>query len=373
MKFLTLYTKDFREKGKRTMKGWRLVTARIVFFAIGFLLFGAFSYILRPVDPVFFREKFTGFYGEEKDSLNVISIGGSSVYRYINSPRLWENYGITSYNLSTPGQSIYVIENLMEEALKTQSPDLFIIETRKFVRTADGDAPENRLRLVTDNMKFSLNRLDLINNTVPDLKDRVSYYFDIINYHSNWEHISREAISYAGNETKAFMKGWSNVSAHQAIKKKDYSRLMETAPISQEAEKALISLLEYCRGKNLPVLFVAMPYEITKRHTRKNNYMAPIIESYGYTFLDCNNYYDEIGLDFSSDFYNTYHTNAKGALKCTDFIGNYITEHFNMKPVNQPKVKEEWEKASMLNTRQYEVVLERLMENIKNKEELTQK
>lgn len=355
------------------MKKWRLAAGRSVFLLIGLLIFTACSYIVRPVDNVFFRQEFTGFYGERKNSLNVIAIGGSSVYRYLNSPKLWENYGITSYNLSTPGQSIYVIENLLEEALKTQSPDLFMIETRKFVRTGSQAAPENRLRLVTDNMKYSLNRFNLINKTVPEFKERLSYYFDIINYHSNWENITRKSISYAGNQTKASMKGWSNVSAHQVIKKKDYSRLEETAPISENAEEALISLLEYCKEKKLPVLFVSMPYEITKKHTRKNNYMRPIIESYGYTFLDCNDYYEEIGLDFSVDFYNTYHTNALGALKCTDFIGSYITGNYDIKPVISPAVKMEWDEAAKLNSRQYETVVERLYENIRQKEELTEK
>ena len=42
-------------------------------------------------------------------------------------------------------------------------------------------------RGVTDNLKYSKNRVDAINALVSDRSERYTYYFDIFKYHSNWK------------------------------------------------------------------------------------------------------------------------------------------------------------------------------------------
>ncbi len=42
-------------------------------------------------------------------------------------------------------------------------------------------------RGVTDNLKYSLNRVYTINRLVTAKEDRYTYYFDIFKYHSNWK------------------------------------------------------------------------------------------------------------------------------------------------------------------------------------------
>ena len=80
--------------------------------------------------------------------------------------------------------------HLVEEAEKTQDPGLYIFELRMYL------GPDERLtqnmaytRGVTDNMKYSWNRIKTINALVdPDGPEpRYTYYFDIFKYHSNWK------------------------------------------------------------------------------------------------------------------------------------------------------------------------------------------
>lgn len=61
------------------------------------------------------------------------------------------------------------------------------------------------------------------------------------------------------------------------------------------------------------------------------NYMEDIINGRGYEFLNMNDYYDEMGLDFAADF-SDYggHVNAVGAEKCSTFLGRYLVEHYGI-------------------------------------------
>ena len=52
------------------------------------------TYVLRPLDRDFFRTKLTGFYAEEDESLDIVGLGSSALYRYVNAPLLWGTAGI---------------------------------------------------------------------------------------------------------------------------------------------------------------------------------------------------------------------------------------------------------------------------------------
>ena len=133
------------------------------------------------------------------------------------------------YPLSTNMQRPVAAKYLVEEALKTQDPDLFIFEMKMWqaedeqLINADKDKHMGHTREVTDNMKYSLNRIRAINAMVnedyaDDAEDsendeedaendednaenavsgddgkvnedmkRINFYFDIFKYHSNWK------------------------------------------------------------------------------------------------------------------------------------------------------------------------------------------
>lgn len=324
------------------MKKFKKIAGLVLFLSLGIVMFVMISYMLRPRINGAYRKKFTGFYEEEKDSLDVVALGSSAIYRYLDNPLLWEKYQLTSYNLATGAQPIHVLENLVDEVQKTQSPQLFIVETRSFLEEEDSQVNEIALRRVTDNMNYSLNRIDLINKTVPDWSDRITYYFDIAYYHDNWELLDFSAISYMDNKESAALNGWTNIFTVKEIKLRELKDVKEELPIPAASEKILLSFLEKCKKEGIQVLFVATPWGIKEDEIKKNNYIAGIVEENGFQFLDCNLYYEEIGLDAETDFYNRRHANVWGARKFTEFLAEYIRENYELESSHKESVIEEW-------------------------------
>ena len=130
----------------------------VIFIGIFFLILIPLSYCLRTNGSV--KDRFVGFYAEPEDTIDVLLIGSSPVYPYYAAPMLWGEYGITAYPLSTNLQRPKAAMHLIREAEKTQEPELYIFEMRMYL-AADEDLTKNMAytRGVTDNMKYSLNRI----------------------------------------------------------------------------------------------------------------------------------------------------------------------------------------------------------------------
>lgn len=317
----------------------------ITFILLFFIMLQSLTYMLRTNGHI--KEIFVGFYAEPDDTIDVVIIGSSPVYSCYSAPQLWGEHGITAYPLASNVQRPKAAVYLVKETLKTQSPSLFIFELRQFTST-DSDMTVNMAftRGVTDNLKYSVNRINLIRAMVPE-GDRYIYYFDIFKYHSNWRTlILPDQYTAFAYERLHPLKG---LSLHDEVgpgEMKDYSAITEELAIPPEQEEVLYELMAYLQENDLQALFVVSPMLLTEELAMKFNYMERIITENGGAFLDMNDYYDEIGLDFATDFYDGgSHTNASGSEKCTAFLGAYLDRYYDLEDKRGQKDYAEWDKA----------------------------
>ncbi len=300
----------------------------IVFILIVGWMLVHLTYILRTNGDV--KDRYVGFYAEKRDTVDVAVIGSSPVPMCIITPKIYGDMGVTMYPISSNMQRPVATKYLVEEILKTQSPELFIFEMRMWgARDEDLLGNMAHTREVTDNMKYSVNRIKTINAMVSDPDERYTYYFDIFKYHSNWKTLFlwsqfRTLFYEYPEDLKGYLAetevGPGELPAAVADEK---------MAIPEEQEAYLLDLLDYLDEKNINALFVITPYSVKEEEQKKYNYMADIVESRGYTFLDMNSQLDEIGIDFDTDIrdFGT-HLNVLGAQKVTDWLEEYLRQNY---------------------------------------------
>lgn len=343
----------------------RKQAVKAILFAVIFLfLLRSLTYMLRTNGSI--KEIFLGFYAEPKDTIDVVMIGSSPVYPFYAAPKLWGEYGFTMYPLSSNVQRPAAAVYLVEEALKTQSPELFVFELRMYMYE-DWSMTGNMAytRGVTDNLKYSWNRIRLINSLVQDVSERYTYYFDIFKYHSNWKTlILPDQYTAFWYERLHPLKGCvvnDNVVPGEGA---DCSAVTGQTAIPPEQEENLRTLLAYLQEKNLNALFIVSPMVLNEDMQKKFNYMEDIITSSGYGYLNFNDYYDELGIDFATDYYDGgSHTNASGSEKCTAFLGRYLTEHYTFTDRRGDKKYRAWDEAYIY----WQECQETALETINNK------
>lgn len=336
---------------------------RAVLFLLLFgVLFCTVSYILRPYSGSASRKNLCGFYAEEDNTLDIVCIGSSAVFTFWEPMEFWHDYGVTSYNFATGTMPPQVIKYCIKEIQKTQNPSLYIIDLRPFsvaeagyylkreVANMDHEVP---LRNVTDNFKYSLNRWDMIRNCVPDFEDRMTYYLDILKYHSEWNRlVDTQSLLFARNDAHDSLKGFKLVPSAKAVKFADHSDDENRQPLSERLEPIFRDLLDYCKEEDLQVLFLVNTYCQTKAHKEMYNYAGDIIEEYGFDFLNTNDYYQEIGMDFEKDYYDKSHVNIFGADKYTDFVGKYLMENYSFQDKRGLEAYSDWDEDYAIWTEQ---------------------
>lgn len=337
-------------EGEDSMKQSKLwIAVQIAgFVGIFLLLLVPVSYMVRTNGDV--KDRFSGFYAEKKDSLDIVMIGSSPVFPYYAAPKLWGETGIAMYPLSSNVQRPAAMKYLVEETEKSQSPSLYVFEMRMFTIEDEG-MRENMAytRGVTDNMRYSLQRVRTIQALVPeeDEEGRLSYYLDIMKYHTNWKML-------------ALPSEWANMAYRKAHPYKGYTFKDEVGPqpmpdcggaegqraIPPEQEACLRDLLSFLQEEGKEGLFIVSPYGESLEEQQMYNYMEEIVTAGGYRFLNMNNHYEEIGIVFEEDFadYGS-HTNAVGAEKCTDFLREYLLEHYTFTDKRGEDAYQSWEES----------------------------
>ena len=349
----SLFTEDFKMSFKRLLCS---IISVIVSVALIISIIPV-SYFLRNNSDV---KNIIGIYEEKNDSLDMIYIGGSACYVYWEPLRAWNEYGYTSYNVSADALPPQAIKYLMIESKKTQSPKLWLIDLRPFQYGEkyydDTNTSimyhETAIRNVSDSIKYSKNRNDLINASVPNLKERYSYYFDIAKYHSQFLYKiywtlqgDKTPMDQLDNSVKNPYKGfkfidWGGREIQNFV---DYSYVNDELKLSDTLNELFIDLLEYCKSEDEKVLFIVHSYIQTKEDKMNYNYMKRVIEDYGFDFLNTNDYYKEINLNYSNDMYNHNHVNIFGAEKYTNWLSKYINDNYELPNHKNDASYSEWD------------------------------
>lgn len=315
------------------------------------------------------REHVLGIQNEEK--FDVVCIGGSSTFVYWEPYLAWKEYGMTSYNLATNSANPPVISGYTKYLLRMQKPELVVIDVRSFTGgTGTISSDEGPVRNMTDSLPLSIQRIQTVTDTLNyynasgcGQSDNLSFYFDIAKYHNEYARLGGEVNwKYMAGRCKSRYKGFEFVSnpCHAVIKEPEDYRTKERAELDPVKEKSLKALLEELKKSHVNALFAAGPIPVSKDTQMQYNTISDITASYGCEFLNTNDYYEEMGLDFSKDFYNAGHVNVYGAEKYTRFTADFIKEHYRIADHRGDEAYEQWD-ADYLEAKEQEMAVKALI------------
>lgn len=368
------------------------VLSMVSFNLIFLVALALLTYVLRTNGDI--KDIFSGFYAQNNDTVDVVMIGSSPVYPFYASALIYGKTGISAYPLSSNVQRPKAIIPLIKEAQKSQNPKLYVIEMRMFT-FEEGRMYENMAfaRGVTDNMKYSFNRIETINRLIPskrEMEDRMNdpenvdqpkdsyeerytYYFDIFKYHSNWKTLAlssqwKDIVYCKDNPRKGFVirDEVGPLEDDEIAKLYEMSKSKEEIPIPTEQEERLNELLTYLKDNGLNALFIVSPYQMTDNQMEMFNYLKRIVSDSGYTFVNMNEKYDEIGIDFKTDYYDYGgHVNFKGSQKCTEYLISLLKE-YSLPDHRGEAEYEDYQKAYELYQEDSKTAVEKIMSDSAN-------
>ena len=323
--------------------------------------------------------RWDNYYAEDNDTIDVVCIGSSAMYRYWIPPQAYEEQGFTSFLIASPAQPFAAVPYIMEEAEKTQSPRLIVVEVRNAVaRTAadmDGDVDMADIEAqrtyylseVVSGMRTSLTKLRLIGALLKEdeYNTRLTWSLPLLRYHDTELTMSADERIKRLNNDKNKYKSATQTDAHKAIKEPvEYETV--TGYITEEEEKSIDAVVSKAKELDTQLLMLSTPYRASKTRYALQKGMEKYMEEMNYPYLSLYGETEEVGLDYSSDFYNNNHVNILGGQKVTKYVGDYISENYEIGESElDEKNNAEWANASEDWAKKSDEMIASCMENMK--------
>ncbi len=273
--------------------------------------------------------KVAGFYNEEPNSFDVLFFGSSHMYCTVDPAVFYEETGLSSYVFATQLQPVWITCHYMIEALKTQRPQLMVMEIHMAGQEEEEDyfdEPTNHTAI--DPIPMSRNKLEMIYAAVPE-GERRYYIFHIMKYHDRWEDLEKE--DFVRNFEKSTDPDRGYVRLEEVSGKvvwEDVSAIAESRVGAQKNIEYMNKIIDLAEEEGIPLLLFKSPSNATAEEKMSYNSVAELADRRGVEYIDFNDsrYYREIGLEIDEDFYDQRHLNETGMKKFVPYFSRLLQE-----------------------------------------------
>lgn len=275
-----------------------------------------------------------GFYEIKDDTVDVLFLGSSHAACAFNPQVLYNEYGITSYNLGCEQQNLLLSYYWLKEALRSQKPRAVVLDSYILFEYKAGEAlntEEACTRKAVDVMKWGEVKRETIQAICRNDSEQTesSYYFPNLRFHTRWSELGEDDFTYTELEGYTELKGYNVLLGY--YNRQDYAPMEEAE--MREGEPAVPLMVEYlqkivdlCAENEIELILVKTP--TTKQTWEKHNTVESYAREAGVQFYDFNiqELYGTCNFDFASDMADDEHANVSGANKLTEYMGEILSE-----------------------------------------------
>ena len=239
-----------------------------------------------------------GFLGERSNSLDVVVLGDSIPLCSMIPPRLWRDFGYTSYVCASTAQKLCQSEKLLTVFLKSQQPKFVLLET--------------------DQLYLEMSALDVLQCNMEAL-------FPVLRYHNNWKFVRPAQMLRTPDYTcRDPLKGYHLRKTIDALEPEAYMLpTEETEPFSAAAEAGVRRIKAVCDRAGARLVLYTAP-NAAAWNTPRHNAVQALADSLEVPYLDGN--LEVTNLVWQSDTLDKgEHLNLLGAEKVTAWLGTYFT------------------------------------------------
>lgn len=272
------------------------------------------------------------YYDTPRNSIDVLTVGASTLMVGVSNLELWKNEGIVGYTLGNSRQAPIITLLNVKEAYEYQNPKVVIIGVKQLFEDYDYDKDEGFVRRGMDFKKLSLQKLVAVADIVDKSEEQIflSYVFPLFRYHSRWSELEYSDLKQLKREYD-YMRGQFPVYRLEKIEEPDYS-LTPAEPVKyrESSFDYYKRVAEYCQSKGSEVVFCVFPYKTWTRG--RSVTLRKVADELGVGFIDFNDndLLQKYGIDWEKDFYNSTHLNAAGSVKASKCLGDYLTENYSL-------------------------------------------
>lgn len=262
-----------------------------------------------------------GFYGEPKNSIDVVILGDSNAYSACSPMYIWNKYGIPTYVAAEGFQNVTGASNLLDEVLTCQKPKLVVFDVNMLW------TGKTTLKKVENNLK------------------NVAYkYLPLAQYHNRWKTMDVKDMFGAKEYTyRSASRGqYLSMDVRPFTGQSKMTPTDDEEAIPEVSKVLLERLIAKCNDNGIKIMFMETPTAKSWNYAR-HNAMVKYAKEKKINFVDMNTLDGEYAVDWNTDTRDGgRHLNCEGAEKVSAYLGKYISEKYSFKDKRKSEKYADW-------------------------------
>ena len=312
---------------KKTIK-----TIKILFIILVLIII--FVLVNKLLSPKYMENLVEGsmiaeYYDEEKNH-EVIFIGDCEVYANFSPMVMYEQEGISSYVRGTSQQLVWQSYGILKETLKYETPKVVVFNVNSLRYSEPVSEAYNRLTL--DKMKWSKEKVEMINASMTKDETFISYVFPILRYHSRFSELNKEDFEYMFKEKKNTFNGFLINKKVKPAGNLPTKKVLPDYNFSENCIKYLDKMTQICKDNNIKLVLIKAPSLYPYWYDEYNNQIIQYAEKNNLDFYNLKEVADLVGIDYEKDTYDGgLHLNLTGATKLSTYFSKILKENYELK------------------------------------------
>ena len=302
------------------------------------------SFLTRLLTPKYMETlvegSFVSQYYEEEKNHDVIFIGDCEVYANFSPMELYRQRGITAYVRGTSQQLIWQSYYLLKETFTYESPKVVVYNVNAMRYSEPIKEEFNRLTI--DKMRWSAEKVGIIQASMMEEEDFLSYVFPILRYHSRFDKLTSEDFTYLFKEKENSFNGYQMNQNVLPVETLPAVRRLANYQFGDICYDYLDGMRKLCEENGAELILIKAPSLQPYWYEEYNDQMVAYAEEHGLKFYNFVDVAEEIGIDYQTDTYDAgLHLNLAGATKMSDWFADILAEEHGVPDRrNDPEIAE---------------------------------
>ena len=264
-------------------------------------------------------------YYRESGGHDVIFIGDCEVYSNFSPMEMYRTNGITAYVRGSSQQLIWQSYYILKETLEYETPKAVIWNVNAMRYSEPVSEAYNRLTI--DKMKWSDEKIGIIQASMMEEEDFWSYVFPILRYHSRFDELTGEDIEYLFRVKDNTWNGYLMNKEIKPVGKLPTKRVLADYAFGDICYDYLDQMRKLCEEKGVELILIKAPSVYPYWYDEYDQQIQDYADRHGLKFYNFLDHVEEMGIDYAVDTYDGgLHLNLTGTIKLTNWFARILAE-----------------------------------------------
>ena len=312
---------------KNVLKNVLSITAVVLVFV---LLLSLATMLLHPkyMTDLVEGSMISQYYGEAGGH-DVIFVGDCEVYANFSPMELYRQRGITAYVRGSSQQLVWQSYYILKETFEYETPRAVVFNVNAMRYSEPVSEAYNRLTI--DKMKWSDEKVGIIQASMTEEESFLSYVFPILRYHSRFDELTAEDFEYLFQTKENTWNGHLMNKEVNPLGALPVKRILANYEFGDICWAYLEKIRLLCEENGTELILIKAPSVYPYWYDEYDAQIEDYAAQFGLTFYNFLDHVEEIGIDYSTDTYDGgLHMNLAGATKLSAYFADILAEEHGL-------------------------------------------